>query len=307
MYTDIHLNGKTSWRMMSSMANAARVGKVILLLFLVRPAHSLGSCKEAGLCCTGRDASCVVQKTPQNAIIEDLRDTPCYCDHACLKLNDCCPDYRQTCGVQDCQVSEWGPWSECDNQCGSGSQERTRVIAMEPSRGGKSCPPTLQKRGCQGTSQCGTNKSTHHKAALKEMAMLLPASFGASRRMNDSHDIRKNLRFRNAELAQEHSEDSTNDYCVTFELTKVSKACHKEKVFNSLLDGGVVCVRCEHRATRDYLGGRCGGHGVPGRITRWTSLTNVECHGKWLRRPDESQEVSSSTCSCTEDALLIFV
>lgn len=84
--------------MMSSMANAARVGKVILLLFLVRPAHSLGSCKEAGLCCTGRDASCVVQKTPQNAIIEDLRDTPCYCDHACLKLNDCCPDYRQTCG-----------------------------------------------------------------------------------------------------------------------------------------------------------------------------------------------------------------
>lgn len=26
-------------------------------------------------------------------------------------------------------------------------------------------------------------------------------------------------------------------YCVTFELTKVSKACHKEKVFNSLADG----------------------------------------------------------------------
>jgi hypothetical protein len=71
--------------------------------------------------------------------------------------------------------------------------------------------------------------------------------------------------------------------------------------------GGVVCVRCEHKATRDYLGGRCGGHGVPGRITRWTSLTNVECHGKWLRRPDESHEVSSSTCSCDEDALLIFV
>lgn len=44
------------------------------------------------------------------------------------------------------------------------------------------------------------------------MAMLLPASFGASRRMNDSHDIRKNLRFRNAELAQEHSEDSTNEW-----------------------------------------------------------------------------------------------
>ena len=39
--------------------------------------------------------------------------------------------------VQDCQVSEWGPWSDCDNQCGSGSQERTRTIMTEPSRGGK--------------------------------------------------------------------------------------------------------------------------------------------------------------------------
>ena len=110
------------------------------------------------------------------------------------------------------------------------------------------------------------------------MAMLLPASFGASRRMNDSHDIRKNLRFRNAELAQEHPEGANNEwefysmtdenkhnrlsmrlwkhiqskwrykraiwlidifdalysYCVTFEMTKVSKACHKEKVFNAL-------------------------------------------------------------------------
>ena len=71
---------------------------LLALLFLGRPVDAMGSCKEAGLCCTGRDASCVVQKTPQNAIIEDLRDTPCYCDHACLKLNDCCPDYRQTCG-----------------------------------------------------------------------------------------------------------------------------------------------------------------------------------------------------------------
>lgn len=85
-----------------SVTDAA--AKALLLLALAplllagRPVHGLGSCKEAGLCCSGRDASCVVQKTPANAIIEDLRDTPCYCDHACLKLNDCCPDYRQTCG-----------------------------------------------------------------------------------------------------------------------------------------------------------------------------------------------------------------
>ena len=55
--------------------------------------------------------------------------------------------------------------------------------------------------------------TSHHFCCfhlITEMAMLLPASFGASRRMNDSHDIRKNLRYRNAELAQEHPEGSTN-------------------------------------------------------------------------------------------------
>lgn len=57
-----------------------------------------GSCREAQLCCTGRDSSCVVQKAPINAIIEDLSDKPCYCDHACLKLGDCCEDFKGHCG-----------------------------------------------------------------------------------------------------------------------------------------------------------------------------------------------------------------
>ena len=39
--------------------------------------------------------------------------------------------------VQDCQVSEWGPWSACDNQCGAGSQSRTRHVVTEASRGGE--------------------------------------------------------------------------------------------------------------------------------------------------------------------------
>lgn len=57
-----------------------------------------GSCREATLCCNGRDSSCVVQKAPINAIIEDLNDKPCYCDHACLKLGDCCDDFKEHCG-----------------------------------------------------------------------------------------------------------------------------------------------------------------------------------------------------------------
>lgn len=57
-----------------------------------------GSCREATLCCNGRDSSCVVQKAPINAINEDFSEKPCYCDHACLKLGDCCTDFKQHCG-----------------------------------------------------------------------------------------------------------------------------------------------------------------------------------------------------------------
>ncbi|KAK0156792.1 hypothetical protein PV327_011620, partial [Microctonus hyperodae] len=56
-----------------------------------------GSCKMAKLCCQGRDSGCVIQKASPNAIIESPKDKPCYCDHACLKLNDCCDDFRETC------------------------------------------------------------------------------------------------------------------------------------------------------------------------------------------------------------------
>lgn len=56
-----------------------------------------GSCSEAKLCCPGRDSSCVVQKTPINSISEDVNEKPCYCDHACLKLGDCCPDFKKAC------------------------------------------------------------------------------------------------------------------------------------------------------------------------------------------------------------------
>lgn len=56
-----------------------------------------GSCRDSSLCCNGRDSSCVVQNAPINSIIDDLIDKPCYCDHACLKLGDCCADFKQHC------------------------------------------------------------------------------------------------------------------------------------------------------------------------------------------------------------------
>lgn len=64
----------------------------------LREHHALsGSCREAGLCCEGRDASCVVQKARVNSIVEDLGDRACYCDSACLAVGDCCHDYSDHC------------------------------------------------------------------------------------------------------------------------------------------------------------------------------------------------------------------
>lgn len=62
------------------------------------PLTSSGSCRNSGMCCPGRDSSCVVQKAKPNAIIEDLNDIPCYCDHACLNIGDCCSDFKSVCG-----------------------------------------------------------------------------------------------------------------------------------------------------------------------------------------------------------------
>lgn len=68
------------------------------LICLIVDGIAAGSCGSAKLCCQGRDSGCVIQKESPNAIIESPRDKPCYCDHACLKLADCCDDFKETCG-----------------------------------------------------------------------------------------------------------------------------------------------------------------------------------------------------------------
>lgn len=77
--------------------NAILVPAVIATFQVVQIVQA-GSCKEAKLCCPGRDSACVVQKMSPNAIIEGPQDKPCYCDHACMKLGDCCTDFKDTCG-----------------------------------------------------------------------------------------------------------------------------------------------------------------------------------------------------------------
>lgn len=78
-----------------------RAGLLLLTctaLWTTSPGSCAGSCRKAAMCCRGRDSSCVVQKAPINSVIEDLSDQPCYCDHACMKVGDCCHDFKQHCG-----------------------------------------------------------------------------------------------------------------------------------------------------------------------------------------------------------------
>ena len=54
-------------------------------------------CSTSGLCCKHRDSECVAQRVYPNHTV-DTSQLPCYCDHACIELEDCCPDYKQFCG-----------------------------------------------------------------------------------------------------------------------------------------------------------------------------------------------------------------
>ncbi|XP_032528013.1 somatomedin-B and thrombospondin type-1 domain-containing protein-like [Danaus plexippus] len=254
-------------------------------------------CRDNNLCCPGRDSACVVQKAHQNAIIDDPLDKPCYCDHACMKLGDCCPDFRETCGVLDCVVSGWGEWSECDNECGSGSMMRSRRVVQAPARGGKHCPTLVQRRACQSHHGCTEESDIPLR---EESAMILPGSLSISRHSDESVDIRKNLRLRNPDDPESNSH---REYCVQYEVTKVSKACHTDSDYKALREGATVCVMCETAALRRDLKWRCGGHGVSGHATRFYALVAPHCHGKWIRASNNADK--NSGCCLKPDFIFV--
>ncbi len=89
-------------------------------LLLHPSASSVNLCSSAGLCCRHRDGNCVVQTSlgesgngnsvsiassgggggsgGNESATVDTTSLPCYCDHACVKLDDCCRDYKDFCG-----------------------------------------------------------------------------------------------------------------------------------------------------------------------------------------------------------------
>jgi len=65
-----------------------------------------------------------------------------------------CPDLIETvacneepCPV-DCEVGEWGPWSDCADACDSGLRTRERAVTVEPQGAGLACPPLSESQAC---------------------------------------------------------------------------------------------------------------------------------------------------------------
>lgn len=125
---------------------------------------------------------------------------------------------------------------------------------------------------------------------------------------NPYEDIRRNL--------FEHYENQTSrpSYCMQFELTKVRHGCHEATSANDensneiwtdrLVKGAKVCVECQSLAMRSDLGGRCRGHGVMSKETRWSvaAVSNsAGCQGKWVMKSREDG------CQCASDSPFSFI
>ncbi|XP_014213211.1 somatomedin-B and thrombospondin type-1 domain-containing protein-like [Copidosoma floridanum] len=242
-----------------------------------------GSCRAAKLCCQGRDSGCVIQKASPNAIIEGPRDKPCYCDHACLRLGDCCDDFNETCTVSDCSVSGWSEWSECDNKCGQGRRTRSRLVSSPGRNGGQPCPETHQSNECESYEAC-RRRARHFRV---EETRFLPS--------------------RNTGAASLEPNSVTRGYCVAFTILKISRDCRRR--LESFHEGSRVCVWCKDEATGSscHLYGRSSSFGGIGRWEMTNSSTGRSCRGKWMADLYAPARNDCSSLVCGGGPVLTFL
>ncbi|KAK2587196.1 hypothetical protein KPH14_002940 [Odynerus spinipes] len=269
-----------------------------LALIFYTDAALAGSCSAAKLCCQGRDSGCVIQKESPNAIIESPRDKPCYCDHACLKLADCCDDFKETCGVVDCTVSEWSEWSACNTGCGSGTQKRSRTVRISEKNGGKHCPRLDQIRSCRSFQSChsGILRPRLHDRSVTVLSFL----------PGDDNDT---------DVGNGNEIPRASQSCVAFTVVRASRAC--KRISSTLAEGTRICVERHEDEEDDSEEGKGDRReGARGKllvgIGRWKLSTSVDggsaartamnssCHGKWIG--DSRLLIDCDDPSCGEAA-----
>ena len=95
-------------------------------------------------------------------------------------------------------------------------------------------------------------------------------------------------------------------YCAQFELTVTRSSCLRSPLVQwskQLVKGASLCVECQALVMKDPQlgGGRCRGHGILNRETRWSAVAVPGCHGKWVMKTPHAE------CQCSPDEQLSFV
>jgi hypothetical protein len=73
----------------------------------------------------------------------------------CPALSESVPCVVAECAVH-CAVSDWAGWADCNADCGGGFKSRTRVVTVEPTEAGDSCPHL------SATAECNTQPCSVH-------------------------------------------------------------------------------------------------------------------------------------------------
>jgi len=115
-----------------------------------------------------------------------ITQIPQFNGEKCPPLQDIQPCNTQPCPV-DCQLSDWGPWTECSKECKGGFKSRSKVVMVKPQFDGEECPPMTETVPCnedipcivdckvstwspwsQCTKQCGTGTRTRTRNVITQ-------------------------------------------------------------------------------------------------------------------------------------------
>ncbi|XP_074501633.1 somatomedin-B and thrombospondin type-1 domain-containing protein [Sebastes fasciatus] len=265
----------------SSSSSCVSLVCLLVSLFLVGPVSS--GCRDAGLCCSGRDPACI-----SRGWRSDRSYGTCYCDQACVSTLDCCHDYETACPALSCVVSEWTQWSGCAEQCRATVRRRSREILQEPLNAGKPCPHLEEHAGC---AEYWSQQGNCHNPLVP--ALIITGGYGNARKKRDIPDGSDII-----------------GYCVQFQLASLTKGCQQSsgphtQWMQHLREGHRVCVECQPPA---LAAGQthCAGDGEENgegrrQSLQWQAVGNPRCRGVW-RRVGRLE-----ACSCPTAHSFLFI